>query len=88
MKKIMKNYKREINTLRNEVSSLKKIIKDDLYKGFLNQLSEKEKINSLEQTNKRLRKNNKDLKERIKELEGNNGRTIRIRKNKSSIRKS
>lgn len=84
----MKNYKREINTLRNEVSSLKKIIKDDLYKGFLNQLSEKEKINSLEQTNKRLRKNNKDLKERIKELEGNNGRTIRIRKNKSSIRKS
>ena len=59
----MKNYKREINTLRNEVSSLKKIIKDDLYKGFLNQLSEKEKINSLEQTNKRLRKNNKDLKE-------------------------
>ena len=88
MKKIMKNYKREINTLRNEVSSLRKIIKDDLYKGFLNQLSEKEKINSLEQTNKRLRKNNKDLKERIKELEGNNGRTIRIRKNKSSIRKS
>ena len=84
----MKNYKREINTLRNEVSSLKKIIKDDLYKGFLNQLSEKEKINSLEQTNKRLRKNNKDLKERIKELEGNNGRTVRIRKNKSSIRKS
>ena len=86
--KLMKNYKKEINTLKNEVSSLKKIIKDDLYKGFLNQLSEKEKINSLEQTNKRLRKNNKDLKERIKELEGNNGRTIRIRKNKSSIRKS
>ena len=86
--KMMKNYKKEINTLKNEVSSLRKIIKDDLYKGFLNQLSEKEKINSLEQTNKRLRKNNKDLKERIKELEGNNGRTIRIRKNKSSIRKS
>lgn len=85
---MIKNYKKEINTLKNEVSSLKKIIKDDLYKGFLNQLSEKEKINSLEQTNKRLRKNNKDLKERIKELEGNNGRTIRIRKNKSSIRKS
>lgn len=86
--KMKKNYKKENNTLKNEVSSLKKIIKDDLYKGFLNQLSEKEKINSLEQTNKRLRKNNKDLKERIKELEGNNGRTIRIRKNKSSIRKS
>ncbi len=86
--KMMKNYKKENNTLKNEVSSLKKIIKDDLYKGFLNQLSEKEKINSLEQANKRLRKNNKDLKERIKELEGKNGRTIRIRKNKKTISKS
>lgn len=83
-----KNYKKENNTLKNEVSSLKKIIKDDLYKGFLNQLSEKEKISSLEKANKRLRKNNKDLKERIKELEGNNGRIVRIRKNKKTISKS
>lgn len=86
--KMKKNYKKENNTLKNEVSSLKKIIKDDLYKGFLNQLSEKEKISSLEKANKRLRKNNKDLKERIKELEGNNGRTVRIRKNKKTISKS
>lgn len=86
--KMKKNYKKENNTLKNEVSSLKKIIKDDLYKGFLNQLSEKEKISSLEKANKRLRKNNKDLKERIKELEGNNGRTVRIRKNKKTINKS
>lgn len=86
--KMKKNYKKENNTLKNEVSSLKKIIKDDLYKGFLNQLSEKEKISSLEKANKRLRKNNKDLKERIKDLEGNNGRTVRIRKNKKTISKS
>lgn len=82
--KMKKNYKKENNTLKNEVSSLKKIIKDDLYKGFLNQLSEKEKISSLEKTIKRLRNNNKDLKERIKELEGNNRRTVRIRKIKNN----
>lgn len=86
--KMMKNYKKEINTLKNEVSSLKKIIKDDLYKSFLNQLSEKEKISSLEKTVKRLKNSNKDLKERIRELEGNNGRTVRIRKNKKTISRS
>lgn len=86
--KMIKNYKKEINTLKNEVSSLKKIIKDDLYKGFLNQLSEKEKISSLEKTIKRLKNSNKALKERVKELEGNNGRTVRIRKNKKTISKS
>ena len=86
--KMMKNYKKEINTLKNEVSSLRKIIKDDLYKDFLNQLSEKEKISSLEKTVKRLKNSNKNLKERIKELEGNNGRTVRIRKNKKTISRS
>lgn len=86
--KMMKNYKKEINTLKNEVSCLKKIIKDDLYKGFLNQLSEKEKISSLEKTIKRLRNSNKVLKERLKELEGKNGRTVRIRKNKKTISRS
>ena len=85
---MIKNYKKEINTLKNEVSSLKKIIKDDLYKGFLNQLSEKEKISSLEKTIKRLRNSNKVLKERLKELEEKNGRTVRIRKNKKTISKS
>lgn len=86
--KMKKNYKKENNTLKNEVSSLKKIIKDDLYKGFLNQLSEKEKISSLEKTIKRLRNSNKVLKERLKELEVKNGRTVRIRKNKKTISKS
>ena len=86
--KMKKNYKKENNTLKNEVSSLKKIIKDDLYKGFLNQLSDKEKISSLEKTVKRLKNSNKDLKERIRELEGTNGRSVRIRKNKKTISRS
>lgn len=59
----------KINTLENEVCTLKGIIKDikdNLYKEFMAKLGETLEIQRLKKENKRLRKQNKMLKEIIK----------------------
>lgn len=62
---------RKINTLENKVEELESIIKDELYKIFMEKLSEPAKMERLIQENKRLRKKNKLLKEIIKGDENN-----------------
>lgn len=58
--------KLKINTLENEIDTLKNIIKDNLYKEFMAKLSEPMEIQRLKRENKRLRKQNKTLKELLK----------------------
>lgn len=65
MLKIGKKDKR-INTLENKIEELEGIIKDELYKVFMEKLSEPAKMERLIEENKRLRKKNKLLKEIIK----------------------
>ena len=65
MLKIGEKDKR-INTLENKVEELESIIKDELYKVFMEKLSEPAKMERLIEENKRLRKKNKLLKEIIK----------------------
>lgn len=57
---------RKINTLENKVEELESIIKDELYKIFMEKLSEPAKTEKLIEENKRLRKKVKLLKEIIK----------------------
>ena len=57
---------KKINTLENKVEELESIIKDELYKIFMEKLSEPAKIEKLIEENKRLRKKVKLLKEIIK----------------------
>ena len=57
---------KKINTLENKVEELEGIIKDELYKVFMEKLSEPAKMERLIEENKRLRKKNKLLKEIIK----------------------
>lgn len=65
LKKLV-NYKK-INTLENEVNSLKETIKDELYKEFMNKLAEAKETTKLKQENKKLRLKIKELKAIIKE---------------------
>lgn len=65
MLKIGKKDKR-INTLENKIEELEGIIKDELYKVFMEKLSEPAKMERLIEENKRLRKKVKLLKEIIK----------------------
>lgn len=65
LKKLV-NYKK-INTLENEVNSLKETIKDELYKEFMNKLSEAQETTRLKKENKKLRLKIKELKAIIKE---------------------
>lgn len=57
---------KKINTLENKIEELEGIIKDELYKVFMEKLSEPAKMERLIEENKRLRKKNKLLKEIIK----------------------
>ena len=57
---------KKINTLENKDVELEAIIKDELYKVFMEKLSEPAKMERLIEENKRLRKKNKLLKEIIK----------------------
>lgn len=58
---------RKINSLENELESLKSIIKDELYKEFMNKIGETNECNRLRKENSRLRSKVKELKEIIKE---------------------
>lgn len=70
---IVKLNKR-INTLENEVKTLKdknaelnKILKDKVYKTFMDKMGESKKIEYLTRRNKKLSKDNKELKNNIKD---------------------
>ena len=58
--------KRKINTLENQVETLENSIKDELYKEFMKKLGETTENDRLKKENKKLRAKIKDLKEIIK----------------------
>lgn len=55
--------RKRINTLENELDTLKEIIKSELYKSFIDKLGEPERIKRLTEENKKLRLKIKSLKE-------------------------
>lgn len=61
---IFDNYKLKgkINTLENENNTLREIMKDELWKAFINKLGEPEEIERLRTENKRLRAKINELK--------------------------
>ena len=58
--------KQKINTLENQVETLENSIKDELYKEFMKKLGETAENDRLKKENKKLRAKIKDLKEIIK----------------------
>lgn len=58
--------KRKINTLENQVETLENSIKDELYKEFMKKLGETAENDKLKKENKKLRIKIKELKEIIK----------------------
>lgn len=63
--KIKLNLK--INTLQNEIDTLRETIKEDLLSKFMSKLNDEAELNRLRNENKRLRAKVKSLKEIIKE---------------------
>ena len=59
-------YKRRINTLELEKKELEEIIKEGLFKEFIKKINEPIELERLRKENKRLRKKIKDLKEEMK----------------------
>ena len=58
-------YKRRINTLELEKKELEEIIKEGLFKEFIKKINEPLELERLRKENKRLRKKIKDLKEEM-----------------------
>ena len=58
--------KRKINTLENQVETLENSIKDELYKEFMKKLGETAENDRIKKENKKLRIKIKELKEIIK----------------------
>ena len=58
--------KRKINTLENQVETLENSIKDELYKEFMKKLGETAENDRLKKENKKLRIKIRELKEIIK----------------------
>lgn len=56
---------KKINSLENEVDTLETIVKDKLYKTFMEKLGESAEVEQLKKENKSLRKKNKLLKEML-----------------------
>lgn len=84
---IAKLYKR-INTLENENETLKNIIKDELYNGFMNKLYETDEIQRLKAENKRLRRKNeqrKNIMHNNSSINGKNGRNKNSSNAKANI---
>ena len=68
-----RKMRKRINTLETENEMLKNIIKDELYKSFMNKLNDSEADKRYKEDNVRLRKQIKVLKQIIKEgKDGNN----------------
>lgn len=59
--------KKKINTLENKIETLENIIKEELYKEFINGVNNTIEITKLKKDNKRLREKVKTLQEIIKE---------------------
>lgn len=59
-------YKRRINTLELEKKELEEVIKEGLFKEFIKKINEPIELERLRKENKRLRKKIKDLKEEMK----------------------
>lgn len=57
----------KINSLENEIETLKEATKDDLFNKFMSKLNDEAELNRLRNENKRLRAKVKSLKEIIKE---------------------
>ena len=66
IKKVIEQRKK-INTLENENETLKNTIKDELYKEFMKRLGEPLEVSRLKRENKRLRKQQIELQEIIRE---------------------
>ena len=60
-------YKRRINTLENEIETLREIMKSEMYETLLTKQEYITKNKKLESTNRKLRKDIKLLKEKMKE---------------------
>lgn len=58
--------RKRINSLESENEILKEAIKDELYKKFMDKLGEPDTIKRLTEENKRLRLQNKEFKEELK----------------------
>ena len=58
--------RKRINSLESENEILKEAIKDELYKKFMDKLGEPDTIKRLTEENKRLRLQNKEFKEDLK----------------------
>ena len=58
--------KQKINTLENKIETLENSIKDELYKEFMKKIGETAENDRLKKENKKLRAKIKDLKEIIK----------------------
>jgi cell division protein FtsB len=58
-------YKRRINTLELEKKDLEEIIKDGLFKEFIKKINEPLELERLRKENKKLRKKIKDLKKEV-----------------------
>lgn len=59
--------KKKINTLENKIETLENIIKEELYKEFIDGVNNTIEITKLKKDNKRLREKVKTLQEIIKE---------------------
>lgn len=57
----------KINSLENEIETLKEATKDDLFNKFMSKLNNETELNRLRKENKRLRAKVKSLKKIIKE---------------------
>lgn len=55
--------KMKVNTLENKIETLENIIKDELYKSFMEKLGESVEVERLKKENKKLRQKCKILKE-------------------------
>lgn len=62
-----RKMRKQINSLENQVSTLESVIKDELYKEFMKKLGEPLAVERYKKENKKLRQQNKALKEIIKE---------------------
>lgn len=68
-KSIILNQKIKINTLEVKLEAMENIIKNELYKEFMQKITVPEEIERLTKENKRLRIKNKELKELLKDNE-------------------
>ena len=65
-KETKRKMRKQINSLNNELETLRNVIKEELFTKFMAKLGEPEENKRLKKENKRLRIQNKNLKDKIK----------------------